>query len=237
MTAIDVQQRYVGLRITKPTIQECLSYVLEMEIPNPYIYAFHDGDSGCKHPHAHFAFMRDWDPACTNTTNAMKFRRAFVQKTDLKGNDQYAISFHSNKFTEAGNYLSHGGAKVKFSKHKELDPWRHVLFEYVDHKRKRDEEDLDIHKRRREVEYIPLTYFNLVPTMRRYDRINNRPKRPFNEAFEELYANTRYRLDQKLSTLAHCPPELILDYENPPKEAARRRADAWAKMRAPPATL
>lgn len=222
-------QRYVGLRISAETEEKALELYKMMEFPNPYFYAYHNSDNGCRNNHVHFVICRDWDPTVPVDTSSKKLRREYVSKSGLSGNKDFALSFHSNTLVEAGNYLSHDpDAVVKFSENdwQGLDEYK---FEYKIYAKAEDKPDMDIEKRRRDLDHIPLTRFNLVPTLQRLDRIRKRPKRSFHDAMYELLTTTRYRPNKELLEIGRCPREYVEEYERGVRESSK----TWLQRFAP----
>lgn len=225
-------RRYIGIRISDVESKGDAWVVKQFEsagFPNPYFYGFHSPDSGCKVRHAHFVLLRDYDPTATDDTKSKKIRREYIKNTELsgKGNAYFAISFFSNSVVEAGNYLMHDpDCKIVFSKHEwhGLDKYE---FEYVVEERKKEvKPDVDIEQRRPDLNHIPLTRCNIVPTLLRLDKIRKRPKRSFREALEELLSTTRYRLSRELLR-EKCPIELIEEYELGIHSSKKRMLDRW----------
>lgn len=222
-----VPQRYVGLRITVENEEKGLDLYKMMEFENKYFYAFHSADNGCKHGHVHFVIVRDWDATLPIDSNSKKLRRLYVSKSGLSGNKDFALSFHTNTLIEAGNYLAHDpDAMIKFSEG-DWQGFDKFKFEYKEYKKAQDKPDMDIEKRRRDLDHIPLSRFNLVPTLQRLDRIRKRPKRSFKDALKELLTTTRYRPNKELLEIGRCPRELVEEYERGVQESAKTWLDRF----------
>ena len=218
--------RYVGLRITG-TEEAALANFKKMEWENPYFYCYHPKDAGCANDHVHFAILRDYDPTLPDASNAKTLARKYIKKTELRGNKQYAFSFHSNSMIEAGNYMKHyTEATIVFSEY-EWEGLNEYAFEYQIRGKREPKPDLDVEQRRKDLDAIPLTSYNLVSTMQRYDKIHHKPKRPFKECFIDVITNTRYRLSKELSQEVRCPRELIEEYERGQREFAKSFVDRW----------
>lgn len=206
--------RHVGLRITKESADECLDIFQKMGFPNPYFYAFHNPDSGCNKHHMHFVIKRDWDPMVSKEANALRLKREYIKgkKLPLNGNGSYSFSFHSNDFVRAGNYLAHDPtASIVF-----VGEWDDALknhpFQYAIQKKIAKAIDGDVEVRRTDLDHIPLSHRNIVPTMQRFDRIHNRPKQTFGETLACLMSATRYRLNRELQREG-IPSMLVSEYE------------------------
>jgi len=222
-----VPRRYVGLRISGSNEEEIHAVFLKMEFENPYFYAHHSADSGCKVSHNHYAILRDFDPLLTDAVNAKKLTRRYVIKTELKGNKDFAFSFYTDTMIKAGNYMKHDPeCVIKFSDHdwKGFDTYG---FEYEVFTKKEPKEDIDLSKRRRDMDHIPLSRFSLVPTLQRMDRIRRRPKRSFKEALVELLTTTRYRLNKELMSEPQCPRTLVEEYEKGIHQSSKTFVDRW----------
>lgn len=220
-------RRYVGLRISGNNESEIHEVFLKMGFENPYFYAHHSADAGCKVSHNHYAILRDYDPLLCDAVNAKKLTRTYVSKTELKGNKAFAFSFYSDTLVKAGNYMMHDPTCViKFSDY----DWRgfdKYGFEYEIHEKKEVKEDTDLEKRRRDMDNIPLSRYNLVSTLQRMDRIRKRPKRSFKEALHELLTTTRYRLNKELLAEATCPRVYVEEYEKGIQQSSKSFVDRW----------
>jgi N-formylglutamate amidohydrolase len=93
-------------------------------------------------------------------------------------------------------------------------------------KAKEAKPDTDVEKRRRDMDTIPLSRYNLVPTMQRMDRIRKRPKRSFHECLTEILTTTRYRLNKELLAMDHHEMRPYVDeYELGVREACTKWLD------------
>ena len=217
------ETKTIGLRITGEP-EYCLEKFKQLNVSNPYMYTHHEADDGVKARHTHFSIIRDWNGTHAAVTKKLKSDLKF-QEAGLKNPKHscavYALSIYENTLLWNGQYLSHGDAEIVYVG----DEWSRVKAcnpKLVNIKKEKP--DKPIEERQRDKDHIPLTLYNLVPTMQRYDRLHRAGKRTFQECYMDLVTNTRYRPGRELLTKG-IPPGAVKEYELGVRRAAEKELE------------